>query len=124
VPRSVARVVFLGWLGAFTACSVPAERSILEEFFAAARLRDTTVLEQLSTTTFEPLERGIITDFEVESVASIDARKKAVTIDAPVHLPDGSKRRQRLTVTLEQGIRSQSAEAARRWIVTAIEASP
>ena len=120
MPRSVARVVFFGWLGAFTACSVPAERSILEEFFAAARLRDTTVLQQLSTTTFEPLERGIITDFEVERVASIDARRKTVTIDAPVHLPDGSKRRQKLMVTLEQGVRNESPEAARRWIVTGI----
>ena len=111
----------LGWLGAFTACSVPAERSILEQFFAAARLRDTTILRELATTTFEPLQQGIVTDFEVERVVLVNARKKTVTIDAPVHLPDGVKVHRRLVVTLEQGIRSESAEAARRWIVTKIE---
>ena len=52
--------------------SVPAERAILEEFFAAARLRDTKVLNALATTTFEPLQRGIITDFEVEGVAIVN----------------------------------------------------
>jgi hypothetical protein len=124
VPRlaTPACLIFiLGWLGTFAACSVPPERSILEEFFAAARLRDTTVLKALATTTFEPLERGIVVDFDVDQVTTVNPRRKTVTIDAQIHRPNGVKARQRLVVTLEQGVLQQSAEAARRWIVTNVE---
>ena len=103
------------------ACSAPPERSILDQFFAAARLRDNIALQSLSTVAFEPLERGIIVDFEIASVATDRPDHKDVTITAPVELRDGQIKRKTLVVTLERGVLSGDSESARRWIVTAIE---
>src|SRR5207248_1357939 len=47
-----------------SACGVRPERSILDEFFAASRLRDKTALAKFSTVTFEPLEQGIVVDYK------------------------------------------------------------
>ena len=102
------------------ACSAPPERSILDQFFAAARLRDNTALRNLSTVTFEPLERGIVVDFEIASVATDRPDHKDVTITAPVELRDGQIIRKKLVVTLERGVLGGDSESARRWIVTAI----
>ena len=53
---------------AVASCSHAAERPILNEFFAASRLRDMTALRKLSTATFEPTSQGIITSFEIIAV--------------------------------------------------------
>ncbi len=123
----------MGWLGlvAFgivtvlaSACSVPPERSILDQFFAASRLRDKTALESLATVTFEPLEQGIIVDFEIAGVTVESERRKAVTITAPVRMPDGRTVEKTLVVTLERGEPKGNAggpQEARRWIVTKVD---
>ena len=46
----------------------PQERSILDRFFSASRLRDQTALSNFATVVFEPLEQGIVTDFDVVRV--------------------------------------------------------
>jgi hypothetical protein len=102
------------------ACALRPERSILAEFFAASRLRDTTALARISTTIFEPLDQGIVVDFEIVDVKLDGDRRKLVTIEAPVRLRDGSQARQRLVVTLEQGIKSNSPDDVRRWFVTRV----
>ena len=71
-------------------CSVPQERSVLERFFSASRLRDRTALSKFATVVFDPLEQGIITSFEIARCVCRATTRKAVTISAPVKLPDGA----------------------------------
>ena len=51
-------------------CSGPPEEAVLERFFAAARLRDNTVLAGVATITFEPHLDGIVTVFDVTHVTA------------------------------------------------------
>ena len=46
-------------------CSSPQEEAVLSQFFAAARLRDSTALASFATVRFEPRIDGIVTEFEV-----------------------------------------------------------
>jgi hypothetical protein len=105
-----------------SACSVPPERSILEQFFAAARLRDNTVLKTLASVTFEPLDQGIIVDFEIATVTVENEHRTTVTITAPVKMPDGRAVKNTLVVTLERAESNGAAGEARRWMVTKITA--
>jgi hypothetical protein len=50
-------------------CSSPQEEAVLDQFFAAARLRDTTALASFATVRFEPQIDGIVTEFEVTHAA-------------------------------------------------------
>jgi len=52
------------------ACSSPPEEAVLGQFFAAARLRDNTVLASFATVTFEPHLDGIVTAFDVTHVTA------------------------------------------------------
>ena len=100
------------------ACAGP-ERPLIDQFFAASRLRDRTALQKIATVIFEPRERGIVTTFDVVKVESLrDAGRdrKNVTITAPVALPDGRTRRETLVVSLQR-------EDAGRWMVTAVNDS-
>jgi len=101
-----------------SACSGP-ERPLIDQFFAASRLRDRTALEKIATVIYEPRERGIVTTFDV---LAVDTRRdggrerKSVTIAAPVTLPDGRRVPKTLAVTLDR-------DASGRWIVTAVNDS-
>ena len=97
------------------ACAGP-ERALIDQFFAASRLRDRTALAKISTVIFEPRERGIVTTFDVVKVESLcdgGRDRKSVTISAPVALPAGGTRRETLLVTLDR-------DEAGRWMVTAV----
>jgi hypothetical protein len=100
-------------------CAAP-EQSLLDEFFGASRLRDTTELQRVSTVIFEPREQGIVRTFEITGVTPerLDGQQtitKEVTVAAPVILPDGQTVRKTLVVTLTRGSGSDSS----RWMVTA-----
>jgi hypothetical protein len=106
---------------ALVACSARPEQVVLERFFAASRLRDTTALAPIATTRFEPHIDGTVVTFEIVGVseerptpgpAGADAPSKAVTITAPVRLPDGATSQRTLVVTMQQ--------VDRRWIVTGV----
>ena len=109
----VAIAVILG------GCAAP-ERSLLEEFFGASRLRDTTALQRVSTITFEPLQQGIVRTFEITDVTPerVDGQTAAkdITVVAPVILPDGQTVRKTLVVTMQRNNGGDS----RRWIVTGV----
>jgi hypothetical protein len=112
---SLGRAVFVA--AAFSVgCGVAQERSILDRFFAASRLRDTTVLATLGTVVFEPLQQGIVTDFDIVAIAprpgASVSRLKEVTVNAPVKLPDGTIERKTLVITLER--------RQERWLVTSL----
>ena len=50
-------------------CSSPSEEAVLTQFFAAARLRDTTALASFATIRFEPQVDGVVTDFDITHAA-------------------------------------------------------
>ena len=104
---------------ALAACAAP-EQALLEQFFGASRLRDTTALQGVSTVTFEPLQQGIVRTFQITGVTPerVDGHMvtKDVTIDAPVIVPDGQTVQKTLVVTLQRA----SGGDSRRWIVTGV----
>jgi len=104
---------------ALVACAAP-EQALLEQFFGASRLRDTTALQGVSTVTFEPLQQGIVRTFQITGVTPerVDGHMvtKDVTIDAPVIVPDGQTVQKTLVVTLQRA----SGGDSRRWIVTGV----
>lgn len=100
-------------------CSRAGERALLERFFSASRLRDTTALREIATVIFEPRERGTVATFEIVAVAKrreADRELEDVTITAPVRLPTRETVQQALVVTLEK--------IAGRWMVTGVRSAP
>lgn len=51
------------------ACSRAPEQQLLTQFFRAARARDNTTLGMMSAVSFNPAERGVVTDFDITSVS-------------------------------------------------------
>ena len=82
------------------------ERPLLEQFFGASRLRDTTALQAVSTVVFEPREQGIVRTFEIIDVTPERklqaAVAKEVTIHAPVMLPDGQTVRKTIVISIQR----------------------
>jgi hypothetical protein len=100
-------------------CAAP-EQSLLEQFFGASRLRDTTALQAVSTVIFEPLQQGIVRTFRITGTTAEQANghtvTKDVTIDAAVILPDGRTLQKTLAVTLQHA----SGDESGRWIVAGV----
>jgi len=72
-------------LGAFTfalaaGCSGFSEQTILNQFFAASRLRDNTSLANLTMVSFEPRTQGTVTKFEILGVTA--EQRKPLTLKA------------------------------------------
>jgi hypothetical protein len=107
LTRNATLAVILSLAAA--ACAGP-ERPLLEQFFAASRLRDRTALQSIATVIFEPRERGIVTTFDVLKVEAHGDRRD-VTIAAPVALPDGRRTPKTLVVTLAR-------DTSGRWMIT------
>jgi len=97
-------------------CSTATEQSILSQFFAASRLRDTTALKNVATVVFEPNTQGIITSFEITNVVPYrsggELVSEHVSISAPVKLPSGQTAQKNLVIVMQRD--------AGRWIVTGI----
>ena len=49
-------------------CGHPAERALVDQFFAASRLRDRTAAQAIATMFFDPKDDGIISQFTISSV--------------------------------------------------------
>jgi hypothetical protein len=94
----------LSWLFlavcACAGCSNARERALLDQFFAASRLRDLTALRNVSSVVFEPREQGTVLSFEIKSVEEVSAGSKVVRVDAQVRRPDGQTAREMLLVTI------------------------
>jgi hypothetical protein len=119
--RIAARLLVSLVAAALVGCSTATEESILSQFFAASRLRDTTALKNVATVVFEPKTQGIITSFEITDVVPYrsggELVSKDVSISAPVKLPSGQTEERALVITMRRD--------AGHWIVTAItDASP
>jgi len=96
----------------FAGCGVRPERSLLDEFFAASRLRDKTALAGFSTVTFEPLEQGIVVDYEITAVGT-EGGTKRVTLDAMVKRPDGQVAPRTLIVLMQR-------DTPQSWKITGV----
>jgi hypothetical protein len=96
------RVFVLSWLisAALPGCSNAREHALLDQFFAASRLRDLTALRNVSNVVFEPREQGTVLSFEIKSVEDVSAGSKVVRVDAQVRRPDGQTAREMLLVTI------------------------
>jgi hypothetical protein len=81
-------------------CSNAREHALLDQFFAASRLRDLTALRNVSSVVFEPREQGTVLSFEITSVEELSADSRIVRVDAQVRRPDGQTTREILLVTI------------------------
>ena len=97
------------------ACAGAAERAVLDQFFAASRLRDLNALEKVSTVIFEPRQDGTVLDYDVESIRATGADSEEVLVTATVRLPSGQTRRKPLLVTLKK--------VEDRWRVASVRVS-
>ena len=84
-------------------CGPAKERVLLDQFFAASRLRDLTALRKVSTVVFEPASDGIVTSFEIVSVTDRGAAKDLLIV-APVRMFDGRTVTKDFSVTIQGGL--------------------
>ena len=96
--RTLAPVVVA--LTAF-ACAGAAEQPVVERFFAAARLNDKTALASVATVSVDPIAQGSVTEFSILHIDR-EAASETVTVDATMHLPDGSFGRRNIVLTLRR----------------------
>jgi hypothetical protein len=102
----------------------PQERQALIDFFEAARLRDTTVLSNMGTATFEPRTDGIVQQFDINRVEAAPPRMengKAIEtkrgiVTAQVRTPAGEIVPETLDVMFERPVGG-------RWMITQLRAS-
>lgn len=110
-------------------CAHDAERALLNQFFAASRLRDLTALQKIATVVFEPATDGVVTTFEMIQVTAIPGSSgkselEAISISAPVRLPDGRTVTKRFVVTMERRPLEGDQNPARSWMITGFIAGP
>jgi hypothetical protein len=79
------------------------DRVLIDQFFAASRLRDLTAVRKFSTVVFEPASDGIVTGYEITSIADRGATKE-VLLTAPVKMFDGRVVTKHLAITIEHGL--------------------
>ena len=96
------RVVVVSWLflAVCVGCSNAREHALLDQSFAASRLRDLTALRTVSNVVFEPREQGTVLGFEIKSVEEVSPGSKIVRVEAQVRRPDGQTAREILLVTI------------------------
>ncbi len=126
--RASALAVALVTLAA-SSCAHDAERALLNQFFAASRLRDLTALNKIASVVFEPARDGIVTTFEIVQMKAVPGpdgapESEAVSISAPVRLPDGQTVTKTLVVTLERRPIEGAQNSGRGWRITGFIAGP
>lgn len=106
-------------------CSGAAEQPILQQFFAASRLHDTTALAGFATASFDPSTDGIVTTFTITHVVTTDDGtivSKRVSLSAPVALPNGRSAQKDYVATMQRQRTAPEPGEARggRWVITSI----
>jgi hypothetical protein len=87
---------------AASGCAGGAERAVLDQFFAASRLRDLTALEKVSAVIFEPRQDGTVLAYDLEWIRKTGEDSEEVLINATVRRPSGRTERRPLLVTLKR----------------------
>jgi hypothetical protein len=104
----------------------PARARNTEEFFGNSRLGDVASLQRFSTITFEPLQQGIVTDFDIVKVVE-EGETKTVTVSADVKRPDGQVVPETLLVMMERRPASAAGSPTsdrREWMITGLLEKP
>jgi hypothetical protein len=83
-------------------CAGGAERAVLDQFFAASRLRDLTALEKVSAVIFEPRQDGTVLAYDIEWIRKTGDDSEEVLVNATVRMPSGRTERRPLLVTLKR----------------------
>ena len=122
---AVSIVATIAIAATLTSCSSStADWVLLSQFFAASRLRDHTSLQTFASVSFEPNVQGIITDFEITSVAAErqdgGVVSKEVSISAPVQLPSGQTAQKNFVITMQRTRPGPDPHATPGWTITAI----
>lgn len=99
----VARTAVIALILAVSGCGPNTERTLLNQFFAASRLRDLTALGEIATIVFEPASDGIVTGFDITGVTDRGSSEE-VLISAPVRMFDGRMVTKNFAVTIERGL--------------------
>lgn len=76
-PKSMAPVLLtlaLAAAASLAGCSRSQEEQLISNFFRSARMRDNTTLANIAMVSFNPMERGIVQDFSVESIGEEQRR--------------------------------------------------
>ena len=116
--RSLIRLAIVaGGLCTLVACGRP-ERAVVDQFFAASRLRDKTALQNIATVTFEPKVQGIVVKFEITRVSPEEDNTKNVVVAADVELPDGNTVQKTILLTMTRGVVKDDPDSVRRWLIT------
>jgi hypothetical protein len=101
----------------FAACGHPAERALVDQFFAASRLRDRTAAQSIATVFLDPKDAGLVRQFTISSVTPEEESggvvSKNVTIRASVESLEGVKAEKTIFVTMQR-----RADAA--WMITGV----
>jgi hypothetical protein len=101
----------------FAACGHPAERALVDRFFAASRLRDRTAAQSLATVFFDPKDEGLVREFAISNVTPEEESggvvSKNVTIRASVESLDGVKAEKTIFMTMQRRV-----DAA--WMITGV----
>jgi len=110
------------------------EQPLLDQFFSASRLRDTTALQAVATVAFEPLQQGIVRTFQITGVTPEriegGAVTKEATVEALVVMPDGQTLQKTLVVTMWRDENPRDPRdpsprgSARPWMVTGVRDAP
>jgi hypothetical protein len=101
----------------FAGCGHPAERALVDQFFAASRLRDKTAAQSIATVFLDPKDEGLVRQFTISSVTPEEQSggvvSKNVTIRASVESLEGVKAEKTIFVTMQR-----RADAA--WMITGV----
>jgi hypothetical protein len=99
------------------ACGHPREKKLLDQFFAASRLRDRTAAQSVSTVFFDPQDQGLVREFTVENVTreeeSGGVASKNVTLSASLESPEGLTSQKTIFVTMQK-------KPGAAWMITGV----
>ena len=121
--RRLARALALTALAvaadAASACARP-ERSILDQFFTHSCLRDTTGAPPLLHHHLQPLEQGIVLDFDIDTVVK-EEDTKTVTVSAQAKRPNAGSQLETLIVMMQRRKADDPARATDgEWRITGL----
>jgi hypothetical protein len=102
-PKAVLKACTAGlyMIAAIAACAGAAEQPVVEKFFAASRLHDRTALADVATVSIDPIVDGAVTDFKILHIDR-EQTNEMVTVDATMHLANGTFARRRVVLTLKR----------------------
>ena len=89
-------------VGVCAACAGGAERAVLDQFFAASRLRDLNALEKVSAVIFEPRQDGTVLTYDITEIRTTSSDTEEVLVTATIRKTSGRTERQPLLVTLKR----------------------